>query len=141
MLSFVEGKEDIESFKKLYPDAEVAAKIESRKGMSYVKNQWAGESRLMAARGDLYLELKKPHYIIDAVENIVCKDKNAIVASRILDSFAGSLEPSCSDIGDLDNLMRMGYKNFMFGDEICLKRESIISGLNLFKALAEKYGE
>ena len=107
--------------------------------MSYVKNQWAGESRLMAARGDLYVELSKPHEIIDAVETILKKDKDAIVASRLFNSFSHSLEPTCSDISDVDNLLRMGYKTFMLGDDICMRRESLLSALNLFSAMAERY--
>ena len=139
MLSFVEGKEDIDLFKKQYPEAVIAAKIESRKGMQYVAKEWNKEARLMAARGDLYVELRMPHYIIEAVETIVKKDPDAIAASRIFNSLTYNLEPSCEDIGDVDNLLRIGYKTFMFGDDICMKRDSIISGLNLFAAMAEKY--
>lgn len=140
MLSFVEKKEDIDSFKKIYPGAEILAKIESRKGINYIKNEWKNESGLMTARGDLFLELKMPHYIIEAQELILKKDKNAVIASRILESFDESLEPSCSDINDLDNLMRMGYKRFMFGDKLCMHRNSIISALNLFYEMTERYG-
>ena len=139
MISFVEGKEDIDAFKELYPEAAVAAKIESRKGMHYVVNEYDKEARLMAARGDLYVELRMPHHIIEAVETIVEKDPDAIAASRIFASLSYGLEPSCEDIGDVDNLLRMGYKTFMLGDDICMQRDSIISGLNLFAAMAEKY--
>jgi len=139
MLSFVESKNDIEELKKLAPDANIIAKIESIKGISYVAKEWQKESRLMAARGDLYVELKMPHYIIDAVEAIVKKDENAICASRIFRSLTDSLEPSCEDIGDVDNLLRMGYKTLMFGDDICMQRDSIISALNLLSEMAKRY--
>ncbi len=139
MLSFVEKKNDIEAFKKLYPNADIVAKIESQKGLDYVNNYWKGEARLMAARGDLYIEVSKPHKIIKAVNDIIRKDENAIVASRILESLAYKLEPSCSDIGDVDSLMNIGYKTFMFGDEICMERDSIISGLNLLECMIDQY--
>jgi len=139
MLSFVEGKGDINAFRKLSPNSKVAAKIESQKGLQYVANTWNQEAQLMAARGDLYVELEWPHYITQAVESIVRKDPNAIVASRILDSLARSYTPSCADIGDLDNLLRMGYQNLMLGDDICLKRDSIISGLNVIEKMADHY--
>jgi len=138
MLSFVEGKEDIDAFKELYPEASVVAKIESEKGMNYAVKE-REDTRLMAARGDLFVELRMPHHIIEAVETIVEKDPEAIAASRIFSSLAYSLEPSCEDIGDVDNLLRMGYKTLMLGDDICMKRDSIISGLNLFEAVGKRY--
>lgn len=139
MLSFVEKQEDILDLYKLDLKAVPVAKIESTRGLEYVAKQWDGKSRLMAARGDLYVELRLPHHVIDAVEVIVGKDKDAIVASRIFNSLSHCLEPSCADIGDVDNLMRMGYKTFMLGDDICQERKSVISGLNLLMAMAERY--
>ena len=139
MLSFVEGKQDIDELHSYDGKANVIAKIESLKGLDYALNRWHGECRLMAARGDLYLELKMPHHIIEAEEKILEKDKNAIVASRLFDSLSCQLEPSCEDIGDADNLMRMGYKTFMLGDEVCMKRDSIISALNLLEKMSAKY--
>jgi pyruvate kinase len=139
MLSFVEKEEDIAALGEYIPGANIVAKIESQKGMQYVQNEWNSSSRLMAARGDLYVELKLPHEVIDAVETIVRKDPQAIVASRIFNSLSASLEPSCADIGDVDNLMRMDYKTLMLGDDICMNRNSVVSGLNLLAAMREKY--
>lgn len=140
MLSFVESFDDVMKLSEKVPDANIVAKIESQKGMNYVRNDWNGGSGLMAARGDLFVELEMPHYVTKAVEDIVMKDNNAIVASRIFPSLSYHLEPSCNDIGDVDNLIRMGYKNFMLGDDICMKRDSVISGLNLLRAIADNYG-
>ncbi|AJF62057.1 TPA: hypothetical protein HA239_05650 [Candidatus Woesearchaeota archaeon] len=139
MLSFVESKTDIDLLKKLYSEAEIIAKIESKKGLDYVMRSWNNDARLMAARGDLYLELDMPHDIIKASESIIRKDKDAIVASRIFDSLSYQEEISSQDIGDVDSLMRMGYRNFMFGDYICMHKESIMSGLNLLYRMAESY--
>ena len=97
------------------------------------------EARLMAARGDLYTELRLPHNIIDATEMIVGRDPDAIVASRILPSLTESLEPSCQDIGDVDNLLRMGYRTLMLGDDLCMNRDSLLSALNLLAAMRERY--
>ena len=138
MLSFVEQKEDINQIKK-YTDANIIAKIESKKGMNYVINEFQNEATLMIARGDLYVELDKPHHIIRASERILEKDNNAIAASRIFSSLSESYEPSCADIGDTDNLLRMGYRKLMIGDDICMKRESAVSALNLFEAMTYKY--
>jgi pyruvate kinase len=135
MLSFVEHPADVLGLRKYHSGATVVAKIESQKGVRYVNNVWNGEPRLMAARGDLYGEVGRPHQIIQAMENIIAKDESAIAASRIFASLAYGLEPSCSDIGDVDNLRRMGYKTVMLGDEICQRRDSALSALNLLEAM------
>jgi pyruvate kinase len=140
MISFVEKQEDIETIYKLDPKAIVTAKIESRKGIAYVANEWDKKTRLLAARGDLFTEVRKPHHIIRAIEMIIKTDPSAIVASRLFKSLSESGEPSCEDIGDVDNLLRVGYRSFMFGDDICMRRDSIMSGLNLLEAMSEKYG-
>ena len=139
MLSFVESQDDVSAFNALVPNAQIVAKIESRKGLNYVQTPGQKEARLMAARGDLYIELKKPHHIINAMENIIAKDPNAIAASRIFSSLTYSLEPSCADIGDVNSLMRMGYKTLMLGDEICQRRESVLSALNLLYEMNQQY--
>lgn len=136
MLSFVEKKEDIDALYELDKEANVIAKIESCKGLDYAENS---EVRLMAARGDLYVEMEMPHLVVEAVEKIVRNDPDAVVASRIFNSLVESYQPSCEDLGDVDNLLRMGYRTFMFGDNICMRRDSIISGLNLFQLMSEKY--
>ncbi len=139
MLSFVEDKNDKSELLKLDPKAIIVEKIESLRGMDYVVNDWDGSTNLMTARGDLYLELKMPHKIVQAQETVIKKNPAAIVASRIFSSLAYNLEPSCEDIGDVENLLRTGYKTLMFGDDICMKRESIISGLNLFETMSRRY--
>jgi pyruvate kinase len=136
MLSFVEKQEDVDALYQLDEKAEIIAKIESKKGLDFVGDS---DVRLMAARGDLYVELKMPHHVINALEKIIAKNKNAVAASRIFSSLADNYEPSCADIGDADNLLRMGYRTFMLGDEICMQRDSIISALNLFGAISAKY--
>ena len=139
MLSFVESQDDVSAFNALVPNAQIVAKIESRKGLNYVCTDAKKEARLMAARGDLYIELKKPHHIINAMETIIAKDPDAIAASRIFSSLTYSLEPSCADIGDVDSLIRIGYKTLMLGDEICQRRESVLSALNLLYEMNQQY--
>ncbi len=139
MLSFIEKKQDSKGVRKYDAKAESIEKIESEKGLRYLSKEWEGNTRLMAACGDLYMELKWPHEIAEKIEFILSKDKNAIAASRILDSLASRPEPSCEDIGHLDNLLRMGYKTVMFGDEICLEKEKILSALNIYTLMARRY--
>ncbi|MBI4144107.1 hypothetical protein HY486_02580 [Candidatus Woesearchaeota archaeon] len=139
MLSYVENQDDIDGLKKLDDKACIAAKIESIKGMDYVRNSYKNDARLMTARGDLFVEVKRPHNILEAIETIIQNDPEAIAASRILSSLATSLEPECNDITDVGYLISKGYKTFMLGDEVCLRRESVISALNLLEAIFDRY--
>lgn len=139
MLSFVEGQEDIDELHKLAPDVHAVAKIESRKGLDFVRHRYDGKTRLMCARGDLYVEVGLPHKIIEAERLIVKRNPQAIIASRILPSLSESLEPDCRDINDVDNLLRMDYRTVMLGDDICQHRDSVISALNLYEAIASSY--
>jgi pyruvate kinase len=136
MLSFVESSRDSASLLELDAAASIVEKIESERGISYVRNSYDGKRRLMAARGDMFLELPWPHRIIEALELIVMKDSKAIAASRIFDSLAKYSEPTCEEIGDFDNLIRMGYKTTMLGDEVCFNRDSVIAALNLMQSLS-----
>lgn len=136
MLSFVEGPEDVEAVKALDPDAQVVSKIESLAGLDAVRRHGAALGRLMAARGDLYLELRRPHHLLGALRTIVQSDPDAIVASRIFDSLAWEPEPASQDITDAAYLIASGYRTLMLGDEVCLRRDSVIAALNALRCVA-----
>lgn len=144
MLSFFEQQEDEKELLLLDPKAEPIYKIESLKGLQYVTKDFSGKRRLMAGRGDLFVELSnstssKPHHIIEAMETIVRKDAKAIAASRILTSFSKSYMPDCQDISDIDSLVRMGYRTIMLGDDVCQEQESVLSALNLLAEMEKSY--
>ncbi|MBI4141186.1 hypothetical protein HY485_05095 [Candidatus Woesearchaeota archaeon] len=138
MLSFVESQTDIAELLRYDNKANIVAKIESKKGLDYVKENYDSKTRLMAARGDLYIEVERPHQILEALEAIVVKDKQAIAASRIFESLAKSAEPTSQDITDAAYLMKIGYQTLMLGDDVCLQRESVIGALNLLEAIVNK---
>jgi pyruvate kinase len=136
MLSFVEEPSDPEEVRTLLPGAEVVCKIESQRGLAYVAKHGASHGRLMAARGDLYVEVPRPHQVIGALRQIVRADTEAIVASRILGSLARHAVPDSSDVSDVAYLLGLGYRTFMLGDEVCLRRDSVLAALNLLGAIA-----
>ena len=141
MLSFVEGPEDVSKVRQIMPDAEVIQKIETQKGMDYIHKHQASYGRLMAARGDLYVEVPRPHLIICALRTIIQADPTAIVASRVFDSLAYHPVPNSADISDAAFLLSLGYRTFMLGDAVCLRRDSVIEALNLLEAVAEECEE
>lgn len=139
LLSYVESIEDIENLLELDPQANIIAKIESKKGLKFIENKYIAvrnKVRLLAARADLYIELERPHEILEALRIIIQKDQNAIGASRILESFL-NLEniPRCTDFTDLGYLMELGYKTFLLGDDLCQNKEALSSALGVLELL------
>jgi pyruvate kinase len=136
MLSFVERRADVDEVRELLPDAELVLKIESRRGLEFARENGSGCGRLMAARGDLYVEVVEPHRIVGALRTIVGADRNAIVASRLFGSLVRDPVPDAADVSDAAFLMSLGYRTFMLGDEVCLKRDTVVAALNLLGAVA-----
>jgi pyruvate kinase len=137
MLSYVEAVSDLEEVRGLLPEAEILVKIETRKGLAFARRYGGSQGRLVAARGDLYVEVLKPHKIIPAMQEIVRADPQAIAASRILDSMAFNPVPVSAEIGDVAWLLSMGYRTFMLGDAVCFRRESLLEALNLLQEISE----
>jgi pyruvate kinase len=139
MLSFVESPDDAAEVQTLLPGADIVLKIESLGGLAYARKHGDKHGRLMAARGDLYIEVVQPHRVVSALSDIIKADPQAIVASRLFDSLAYKPIPESADISDVAFLLSLGYRTFMFGDRVCLQRDSIIEALNLLSAIASEF--
>jgi hypothetical protein len=141
-LSYVESQKDIDDFRKYVGDSEIIAKIENNKGLNYVRNEYKPQPKLnlMAARGDLYVEVDKPHQIMDALRLIIEKDPEGYVGSRILLSTFNKAVPECADFMDLAWLYDVGYRKMMLCDEICLKEDLLARAVNVFEAFKNSYG-
>ncbi len=86
-LSFVQSQRDVDEFRELVGrDAEVWLKIEDQPGLKYVATEFrkVPELTLVAARGDLYIEVERPHDMSAALKLIIEHDSEACVASRIM---------------------------------------------------------
>ena len=139
MLSYVESPADADEVRALLPGAEIVLKIESERGLAFARRHKAAHGHLMAARGDLYIEVLRPHRIVSALRDIISADPEAIVASRIFDSLAYQPVPESADIGDVAFLIELGYRTFMFGDKVCFRQDSILEALNLLEAVAGEF--
>ncbi len=135
MLSFVESAADVAEVRELLPGAELICKIESRRGLAFAREQGPRHGRLMAARGDLYVEVGPPHRVLNALRDVIQADPDAIVASRLLGSLARHPVPEENDITDVAFLLALGYRTFMLGDEVCLREDSLLAAVNLFSAI------
>ncbi|HSJ57517.1 MAG TPA: pyruvate kinase, partial [Anaerolineae bacterium] len=136
MLSYVETPGDVDEVRALLPGAEVMCKIETARGIDLARRHGASLGRLCAARGDLYVEVVRPHKIVGALRTIIHADPSAVVASRVFDSLSRHPVPESADIGDVAFLLSFGYRTFLLGDVICLRRETVIEALNLLEAVA-----
>ncbi len=139
MLSYVEKPEDPAEVGSLLPNAEVLLKIETRRGLAFARKFRNTLGNLVAARGDLFVEVPRPHLMPGVLEEIVRADPRAVVASRIFDSMAVHPVPSSAEINDVAYLFRLGYRRFMLGDAVCLQRDSLIETLNLLAAMVQRY--
>lgn len=139
MISYVESPADVEEVRDLLPGAEVMLKIETQRGLEYARKYGSSHGRLVAARGDLYVEVLRPHRVIGALRDIITADPEAVVASRIFDSLGHIPVPVSADIGDAAFLLSLGYRTFMLGDVVCLQRDTVIEALNLLEAVAGQF--
>ncbi len=140
-LSYVESQKDIDEFREYVGDSEIFAKIENLKGLKYVANEFVKKDNLylLAARGDLYVEVERPHHIVEATKLIINKDPEAGVGSRLLLSLVNNPVPSCSDLSELAWLYDIGYRKMMLCDELCLKNELLGRAVNVFDSFKEDY--
>lgn len=138
MLSFVEDPDDVEQVRELLPRADLVLKIESSPGIDFCRRHRSTLGRLMAARGDLYVEVGQPWRLVAALREVIEADPEAFVASRLFGSLATGGWPAASDITDCAYLLSLGYRTFMLGDEVCLARDSVLSALELLQRIAEE---
>ena len=125
MASFIESDDDLLAIAEEVGDHELHAtycgKVESQRGLDYIKMPQMIEGvRLMAARDDLFIELGGNYVRMKkALESIISQDSTAICASRIFASLKSQESPSLADFEDLEIMYELGYREFMFDDNIC----------------------
>jgi len=141
-LSYVEEQADVDQFLELVGhDAEVMLKIESKAGLIFTAREFVKKPNLtlVAARGDLYVEIDHPHQIAQKLRLIIDADPEAVVGSRILLSVVKEPVPSCADFIDIAWLMDIGYRRMMLCDEMCLKGDLLTTAVNAFDAFRSGY--
>ncbi|MFC1608704.1 pyruvate kinase [Patescibacteria group bacterium] len=142
MSSYIEKGSDINEILEIDPDAKITAKIESKKGVEWVRNNYSRYNdrvRLMAARGDLYVEMGRPDKVLAPLRTLIKYNPDAIVASRILTSLSVNPRPTCSDITDIACMFEMGYQHLMIGDDICFNEDVLFLALDILDAIGREY--
>jgi pyruvate kinase len=93
---------------------------------------------LIAARGDLFVEVGMPHRILGALRDLIAWDPHAVAASRLFPSLAHRTVPESPDITDAAFLLSLGYRTFMLGDDVCMRRDSLMASLHLLEAIVKE---
>lgn len=131
MLSFVQSRGDCEALWALDPQAEIIAKIEDRRGLRFVAEEYRlmpRKPRLMLAADDLYIHMGPDKTaMLSVLHWIIAADPNAIAASHLLTSLHDPdhdrlNEVSLGDLAYLWLLESFGYRALMLSDEICRLR-------------------
>lgn len=138
MLSFVEREEDVAELHAALPGVTPWLKIESRRGLAFAGRHGNRLGRLVAARGDLFVEVREPHRIVGALRDVIAADPDAVVASRIFPTLARTPVPVASEVCDVAFLLGLGYRTFLLGDEVCLRREPVLAALDLLEVVARE---
>src|SRR5262249_2378153 len=141
-LSYVEEPEDVERLREIVgPADEIMLKIESKRGLSFVADAFRKEEgvRLVAACGDLFVEVGRPHPILRALKLIRARDPEALAGSRMLLSVVQEPVPSLADLAQLAWIYDLGYRTFMLCDELCLKEDLLATAVNAFDAFRGDY--
>jgi pyruvate kinase len=129
MLSYVEQDQDIDDVDQVIEkslgsntrfEPHFVLKIESRKGLEYVRQRTKHTHQLMAARDDLMIEIgENKARVLQAVEEIVRADPEAICASQLFSSLAREGELSLGDLADIALMENLGYKHFLLSSGVC----------------------
>ncbi|HEX2995909.1 MAG TPA: hypothetical protein VHP14_13880, partial [Anaerolineales bacterium] len=131
MLSFVQSRGDCEALWELDPQAEIIAKIEDRRGLRFVAEEYPTMPRkphLMLAADDLYIHMgRNKTAMLSALQQIIAADPKAIAASRLFTSLHDPEHDRLNavSLGDLAYLWlveSLGYRTLMLSDEICRLR-------------------
>jgi pyruvate kinase len=124
-LSFVQRAEDIRELRSIVAGLgcecpRVIAKIEKPQALNEIDAILEESDGLMVARGDLGVEL--PPEAVPVVQKMLVgkanqAEKPVIIATQMLESMIHSLQPSRSDVSDIDNAVFEGADLLMLSGE------------------------
>jgi hypothetical protein len=142
MLSFIQSRGDCEALWDLDPQAEIIAKIEDRRGLRFVAEEYSAmprKPRLMLAADDLYIHMGQDKTaMLSAMHRIIAADPKAIAASRLFTSLHGPEhnrlnDVSLADLAYLWLLESLGYRTLMLSDEICRLRNVFVAVMTVYE--------
>lgn len=144
MLSFVEEESDILGLIALDPEAIICAKIESPKGLEFVREvypKFCDKVTLIVASDDLYTNIGEDKTaIFEALDIIIKRDPQAIAASRIFTSLEKSEIVSMPDMTNFRFLESLGFRSFMLSDNLCGRAENFERAMSIIRQYKDRFG-
>lgn len=152
MLSFVEEIDDLVAVENILKEnsgyksgsAQFVLKIESPRGLEFIDSISAKtfeKHPIMAARDDLMINIgQNKATMLKALEKIVLRNPEAILASRIFSGLETNGEVTMGNWSDIRLMQLMGYKHFMLSDGICGKYfdEAIVAWQDYLNVFSER---
>jgi pyruvate kinase len=119
-LSFIGNAAEVHEARELAGDMQLIAKIERRQAMENLEEIGAAADGLMAARGDLGVEL--PFQMIPIAQKKIADwgirtGKATICATEMLESMRSSRRPTRAEVSDVANAVVQGYGAVMLSAE------------------------
>lgn len=110
-LSFMESSESIRKIRKLYPNAVLYAKIESKKGLENFEEILKESDGILIDRGDLSSQIpiqKIPLIQKNLIKKCISNGKEIFVATDTLQNMFSTLRPNAADANDMVNTLLDG---------------------------------
>lgn len=122
-LSFMNCKEDLLEFRKLYPDALAIAKVETKKGIENLDEIIDASDGILIDRGDLSREI--PLEKVALAQKIIIKKCNeagkpVYIATNVLDSMTENIKPTRAEINDVFSSILDGVNGLVLAKETAI---------------------
>lgn len=141
-LSFMEDSESVLKFRKLYPEAIVYSKIESRKGLKNFLEIAKVSDGILIDRGDLSSQV--PLEKIPFIQKLIIKKvrdmgKEIFVATNTLEQMSIALKPSKAEVNDIINTLLDGVSGIALTKETAVGKYPIET-VNMLSVLMKQTG-
>ncbi len=146
--SFVRGKEDVETIRRLLDEnggkhVRIIAKIENADGVAHIDEITAASDAVMIARGDMGVEI--PFEEIPIIQKRIIKaasmaGRQVITATQMLDSMRQNPRPTRAEASDVANAIFDGTDAVMLSGETAVGRYPVeaVSMMRRIACSAEK---
>lgn len=119
-LSYIGTDQEVKFFRKLYPEAILYSKIETKKGVENFEKILNVSDGILIDRGDLGREVSIEK--IPFIQKMIirkCRDvkKPVLIATHLLESMCSSLKPMKSEVSDIINTVLDGADGFVLTKE------------------------
>lgn len=140
-LSFMESKQDVLEFKKMYPESNVFSKIESKRGLQNFLEIAEYSDGILIDRGDLshQIPLERIPFTQKHIINECGKmNKDIFITTNTLEQMSVSLKPNRAEVNDIINTLIDGATGIALTKETAVGKYPVET-LNMLSALINQF--